>query len=427
MTQNALLQIVLLAIETLGIGALLLVFFRLRIHFGLALLYVTLGSFQQLQTALAGTLSMELFPGLSISPGSVVLFTATLFALLLVYIREDAAEARALVYGIVLTNIFIGIIVGFFGLQFATQTGPINPAFEVDKLLSSARLFFSGTAILALDVVLLIVLYEFFSRIFERSAYLRVFSTLVVVLAFDTVAFTTSAFYPTNEFANLILSGFIGKTFVAAILAFLMAYYLRKFDKPEDHDGPLADQVRGIFGVMTYRQRYTVLRERYQRDPMTGLYNRGFFDANFQKEVDRAVRLGHDASLMLIDLDHFKAINDSRGHTFGDQVIVAMAEAMKRSFRNADLPCRFGGEEFAVIMPDTERAAAVMLANRLRDNFKLEVQTLATSDEPLSVTMTIGVATFHEDAKDAFDLLEVADQRMYAGKEAGRDRVVADD
>jgi len=425
------LQIALLVAETLIIGSLLLFLFRLRGRFGLALLYVTLGGFQHLQTSLAGNIALEFAPGIAISPGSAIMFSTTLFAILLVYLREDVAETRSVVYGIVLANLVIGAIIAMFSLHLNSALITVNPNFNPATLFVSMRMFFAGTAVLILDVLLLIVAFEFFCRLF-KTPYWQVFCTLATVFIFDTVLFVFAAFFPHDNLVQMMISSILGKLMAALILPWLLIGYLRFFPRLDDKLGvgdhspdSLATQVQGIFGALTYRQRYDALRERFHRDAMTNLYNRGFFDSNLQPEIDRAERLNHPVSLLLADIDHFKNINDTHGHLVGDRVIRILADCIGESFRNSDIACRFGGEEFAIIMPDTGKEAATMLANRLRSAFDKAI-THAELPSPVEpVNMTIGISTFPIDAGDGFALLEIVDQRLYAGKRGGRNRVVA--
>ncbi len=160
------------------------------------------------------------------------------------------------------------------------------------------------------------------------------------------------------------------------------------------------------------------------RDALTGLFNRGFFDEVLPLELANSDRSGLPASLILADLDHFKRINDLHGHPEGDRVLRAFADALAGSLRSADVACRFGGEEFAVILPHAAGPAARQLAARIR---KRLTTTVVDSDPPLAdgkVTVTIGIATFPKEAQTAEELIGLADRRLYEGKKAGRDRVV---
>jgi two-component system cell cycle response regulator len=156
----------------------------------------------------------------------------------------------------------------------------------------------------------------------------------------------------------------------------------------------------------------SLLRE----DALTGLSNRRAVLTQLAGMVSAARRHGHPLSIAILDLDHFKRINDSYGHKVGDDVLVAAAHAMGTHLRAEDQLGRLGGEEFLVLLPDTDTEAAGHVAEKLR----AEVATAPTS---VPVTVSIGVATWDGEAPE--DLLHRADEALYAAKEAGRDRVLA--
>jgi diguanylate cyclase (GGDEF)-like protein len=128
---------------------------------------------------------------------------------------------------------------------------------------------------------------------------------------------------------------------------------------------------------------------------------------------------------VLIDIDHFKSINDSHGHKVGDQIIQALADSMQTAFRAADISCRYGGEEFAVIMPDSSVAAASRATERLQTEFTAlcVARELPGAD---NTTFTAGIANYPNDGNNVNELFERADQRLYKGKERGRNRVMFD-
>lgn len=172
------------------------------------------------------------------------------------------------------------------------------------------------------------------------------------------------------------------------------------------------------------RQRLRATQGPASRDPLTGLLNRGFFDEVLPLELANSDRSGLPTSLILADLDHFKTINDRFGHQEGDRVLKEFAVALAGSLRAADVACRYGGEEFAVILPHAAGPAARQLADRIRNQLE---RTVAEADPPLAggkVTVTVGIATFPKEAATTEELIGLADSRLYEGKEAGRDRVV---
>ena len=157
-------------------------------------------------------------------------------------------------------------------------------------------------------------------------------------------------------------------------------------------------------------------------DALTGTLNRATFLQQGEAEFSRARRYGRSLSVMMIDADHFKRINDSFGHAGGDAALQTLAKTLRTGVRPSDLLGRMGGEEFALLLPETDSRAAVMMAERLRSAVAELAVTFA--DRPLRLTVSIGVATLVDATADLGTLLQVADQALYAAKGAGRNAVV---
>ncbi len=157
-------------------------------------------------------------------------------------------------------------------------------------------------------------------------------------------------------------------------------------------------------------------------DSLTGIYNRRQLFVIGEQELQRSYRNNRPLSLLLLDLDYFKKINDLYGHSIGDQALILMAQTTLKSLRNSDFFCRFGGEEFVVILPETTLSEASEIAERLR--FNLAEVSLFSQSETISFTVSIGV-TSSTPSPCAFDLLlNRADQALYQAKHQGRNRVV---
>jgi two-component system, cell cycle response regulator len=157
-------------------------------------------------------------------------------------------------------------------------------------------------------------------------------------------------------------------------------------------------------------------------DPLTGLYNRRHYMELMETELDRSRRHQNLLSILMVDVDHFKAINDTHGHQVGDKVLEAIASALQDSLRRHDVIARCGGEEFVVMLPQTGRVEAAAVGEKLRE--RIGALDLPEADHvPLSVS--VGVACYPDQGVDAVDdLLKYADQALYRAKELGRDRVV---
>lgn len=160
------------------------------------------------------------------------------------------------------------------------------------------------------------------------------------------------------------------------------------------------------------------------QDPLTGLYNRRFFNDALGRELRRAARRDTPLALMMIDLDHFKRVNDEMGHEAGDRLLCALAEMLRDSVRAEDVIARYGGEEFMVLLPETALADAVGLAERLRVQFRERVVP-RTGPSPGTTTLSVGVAARPESGTTVESLIQSADTALYRAKREGRDRVVA--
>jgi diguanylate cyclase (GGDEF)-like protein len=158
-----------------------------------------------------------------------------------------------------------------------------------------------------------------------------------------------------------------------------------------------------------------VLQVNAVTDPLTGLYNRRLFSEGFEKELNRARRYGLPLGLVMLDLHRFKEVNDKHGHPAGDEVLRAAAATLKKALRTSDSAFRIGGDEFAVLLPQTDAEQALALSRRIETVFAETLQSLPLS---VNVSMDHGVATFPQDGEQADQLIRVADERLYRLKHA---------
>jgi diguanylate cyclase (GGDEF)-like protein len=174
--------------------------------------------------------------------------------------------------------------------------------------------------------------------------------------------------------------------------------------------------------VVVEAEQYRKLLNDTLTDEMTGLHNFRFFQNVMVREFERAKRYGEPLSLIFIDIDHFKKFNDSHGHAEGDQVLKSVAKAILSSIRWSDWACRYGGEEFVIVLPGTAKENAVPLAERIRRKLaRLDATLLKRIDT--RITISAGVADFPQDAQRMEDLLHRADEALYLAKERGRNRI----
>ncbi|MEM5494193.1 PleD family two-component system response regulator [Hoeflea sp. AS16] len=159
-------------------------------------------------------------------------------------------------------------------------------------------------------------------------------------------------------------------------------------------------------------------------DALTGLNNRRYLDTHLATLVDRSNRRGRPLSVLITDIDFFKSINDTHGHEGGDDVLREFAKRVRGAVRGADLACRYGGEEFVVVMPDTTFEIAAQVAERLRDAVAGAPFRIAASGVAAPVTTSVGIATLEADGEGADSLLRRADKALYQAKNNGRNQVV---
>ena len=167
------------------------------------------------------------------------------------------------------------------------------------------------------------------------------------------------------------------------------------------------------------------LREQAIRDPLTNIFNRRYLDETLDRELSRAAREDYPVCVIMVDIDHFKRVNDTYGHEAGDLVLKAIAATLAEHSRRGDFACRHGGEEFVVVLPNISLETACERAADLRRS--LLQLSVPYEDYSLSVTISMGVACFPENGQTRESVLRAADQAMYAAKEAGRDHILSYD
>ncbi len=202
-------------------------------------------------------------------------------------------------------------------------------------------------------------------------------------------------------------------------------YLMRPIDKNE-----LLARVRTQIRKKRYTER---LRDNVQMsieaaitDTLTTLHNRRYMESHLGTLVEQAAARGKPLTVLVLDIDFFKVVNDTHGHDAGDDVLREFAVRLKKSIRGIDLACRYGGEEFVVVMPDTDMAVATMVAERLRRRIAAEPFAICKGQSSVQVTISIGLAALGQPDDTATNVLKRADQALYRAKRDGRNRVVAD-
>ena len=164
------------------------------------------------------------------------------------------------------------------------------------------------------------------------------------------------------------------------------------------------------------------LRSQVRTDHLTGLYNIKHLDETFEQEVERTIRTHQPTSFLLLDIDHFKQLNDKHGHIIGDQALQHLGTLIVNTVRKIDIPCRYGGEEFGIILPSTPLIIAIQVAERVR--LAIELNPLVVDDQPIYMTASVGVDTFtHTDKRNRAEFISDTDKQLYQAKSQGRNRV----
>jgi len=190
------------------------------------------------------------------------------------------------------------------------------------------------------------------------------------------------------------------------------------------HEIRLAEAVAAQAGLAIANARlYQETLELSYTDTLTGIANRRQLFARLEQELSRSMRFGEEVSVLMIDLDLFKAINDGHGHAVGDSVLRNVALLLKRNVRKVDMVGRYGGDEFMVVLPRIRLEEAVEVAEKVRRTIAAGAFPAVAETTPIHVTVSIGVAAFGHDAVDVEGLLEKADHALYDAKRSGRDRV----
>lgn len=175
-------------------------------------------------------------------------------------------------------------------------------------------------------------------------------------------------------------------------------------------DGVFSDEASAaLVGMARVALRMEMLRHRSRIDPLTGLLNRHGFDEHLQQAIDRFRRYGQPFTVLLVDLDNFKAVNDQRGHPAGDRLLEQVAEKLEQLVRGGDVAARHGGDEFALLLTEAPRQAAEQVAARLQ-------RDLPSSHEGIPIGLSVGSATCPDDASTFVELYEIADRRLYHDK-----------
>ncbi|MCR5855381.1 diguanylate cyclase [Mesorhizobium sp. J428] len=404
----------LLLVEALGYFGLMAVLFALRGRIGLGVFMTALAGMHFLETYLASVFYVAAPLGI-LSPGSTVLFSGKLVMLLLLYMKEDAATVRQPIYGLLVGNLLTLALVGVLRFH-SVEPLPGGAMPDMSFIDDMGWLMAWGTTLLFIDAILIILLYEALGRVLRASLFLRILASVATILSLDQIGFFTVLHLLTDAPWSAFFGGWAGKMAAALVYSTLTLAYLRWFERGEL---PVPRGVSDVFEALTYRERYNALVEHAGRDALTGLMHRGRFNELGAQAVAASQSSGRPLTLLIIDVDHFKSINDHHGHAEGDRVLQTIAATLVSQVGPKDTVFRIGGEEFAVLCP-YPHALGRLLGETIR-----QVICLEDGSAP-RCTVSVGVATTGPSVQSLEELFALADRRLYMAKDGGRNRVVGE-
>ena len=389
--------------------------FHSRHRFGIGIFVCVLGVMHFLETYLAAVFFVQLPFGL-ISPGSTVMFSGKLMMFLLLYIKEDAETVRQPIYGLLIGNflmVALALILRLYG-DVAEMPG-YQP--DLTFLDDMGVLMVWGTALLFLDSIALILIYEKLGQRIANTLFKRIFLSAALVLTFDQLLFFLGLHLVSGVPISALYGGWIAKMAAAALYSAMLVIYLRFVETRPALSGP--EPLLQVFDRLTFRHRYEDLLQKAGKDTLTGTSDRGQFETVAQSLIDRSLAAGKPVSMLMIDIDHFKNINDQYGHVTGDRVLKDVARSLDGALRSGDQLYRYGGEEFVAVCQDLSAGDAAILAERLR----AAVATMELAEPGLHTTVSIGVTTATSGPISSEQMTKDADTWLYRAKRLGRNRV----
>ena len=432
-------DVVILIIEAVSVYCLVLGAHALRHRFGLAFFYALIGGVTAVMSWVTDSGVTVAIGEVTFMVGSTVFYTALLLSVFVVYVFDGPRATRIAIFTIIGVSIMVPLIA--LALKFQMDlTGKSPPGFVPTP---SLRINAASVVATFFDMIFLAVAWEFLNNQLNRiPLFIRAYMTLLGVMWLDVILFNTGAFIGRPEYLSIMtgtgLSRLIVSLFAAPILWAYIYWQNRRWDTEVERRPALSilKQFADVKRELTLAQQeierrkqaekaLEESRERLQElattDDLTKLANRRHFRDSATRELVRAGRYGRPLSLVTIDLDDFKRVNDTLGHSTGDHVLCRVAEMGLSEIREVDLFARVGGEEFALLLPDTSLEEARAVAERFRE--KVAKAVISTDRGRVSITLSAGVATVSPRVEDLDDLLKLADRALYRAKNDGRNLV----
>ena len=251
-------QIAILFLQGTLIAFVILLLFRLRKQLGIGVLFACLGLFQFMQVFLSNTTQVSIINNFLFSPGSSIFITVTLFALLVVYIKEDAIQTKKIIYALFIVNLLITVLLYVFGLNLKDPNTD-NSLYITTNLFTNAPWHvLIGNITLFLDSLLIIIIFEYISKRI-RFLFLQICITMLIVVSFDTIFFSVISFWSLEDLNSIIISGLVAKSVFAVFYSVLFYFYLRYFDLSNSFEKIF--NLRDVFQPLTYKQKFESVTE----------------------------------------------------------------------------------------------------------------------------------------------------------------------
>jgi diguanylate cyclase (GGDEF)-like protein len=382
-------------------------FLHFRQKLGIGVFLTALGVMHFLETYLAAVFYIALPFGIA-SPGSSILFAGKLMMILMLYMKEDAAVVRQPIYGLFLGNLLTVAMAQIIQFHPVSETAA-GHAMNSDFLDEMGILMLWGTAILYLDSIGIILLYEKLGRYLQKWIVLRFAICGVLLLSFDQLGFYAGLHY--------LFDAPKAKMVAVLLYSAMFAIYLRVSASKMRFTA--LRSVGDVFNDLTFRERYEDLLSRSGRDTLTGISDRARMELQAPLIVDECLQKKRLVSVLIVDIDHFKSINDSFGHLQGDEVLKSVAAILQQHIHPQGHLFRFGGEEFVALLPSVSHEHALGFAG----NLQAAILPAIRRPDGSPLTVSIGVATSDEDGASFRAMLSQADIRLYSAKNNGRDQV----
>lgn len=394
-------------------GAMLAVF-RVRHLIGIGAFFCALGATHFLETYLAVAFYVKLPLGLSLSPGSSVLFAGKLTLLLLTYIREDGAMARQPLYGMMLGNFIIVLLVALLTLDHVRL--PLPQSLDVAFLGKFVVLMLWGSLLLFLECLLMFALYEQLSRRLRCGLWMSVFGTLLLALTIDQIGYFTALHLTFGIPLAAGLGGWLGKMVAAAVFGGALIWYLTRIEALPVARGR---SLREVWHALRPRAPASAVpMGRY--DPLTGALHGDQFEPVCAHLLSITALTGRPMSLLLMRVDGLDLPPEPMRPGTCDRIMRRIGEAIGEGLRTGDYVVRTHDHTFAVLTPGAAHQAGMQVAAMLR----ARVEALDSGRDGARHTLCIGVATTPQDAQSVADLVEIAEQRLGHARQAGANRVV---